>query len=546
MANTIDKTTDDALLRSIIDGSIEEFEDDTITSILENKFRGCTELEKVSLPNVTNIGTTSFSECPNLKEVHFQNLQNASNTNSHFRADVNLEIADFPSLIISGNQMFNGCTNLKKFYAPNLTYIKQYVFQGCTSLESVNFNNVDNIDQYALADTKIKTLYFPKVVSTTQGDYSFRDWELKYLIMPSWTVCNRCYLKGTGNVIAVDLGSGLTTMQGHGNYGILDNFNPNVFEALIIRSTSVPTLNITNLGNKLANDSTTGTSGLNSTYKIYVPQLLISQYQSATNWSLYSTFFAPIEGSKYDGYYGDGTPIGLSPYGLIGYYAVGESGRYEAIENVPSHINSSVDSDLVAWTHTNGNAQMAVVSSGGTIPSNVYNGYTNAGKYTLGIYSDTAFLSDTDTITLEYSIAVNTDNVSIRTNVSGCVKNGINNAATSNKVELELYGFNKNASNLNTNGSNKMFMHKIVELHSDNTYKVYINGQLEGSNQTYNNISTMNFINVGLNADGCLGPVAIYDRALTSDEIAEHYQFYVDNYMVGQTAYDSSGNFVGD
>ena len=27
-------------------------------------------------------------------------------------------------------------------------------------------------------------------------------------------------------------------------------------------------------------------------------------------------------------------------------------------------------------------------------------------------------------------------------------------------------------------------------------------------------------------------------------KIAEHYQFYVDNYHVGETAFDSSGNFI--
>lgn len=46
---------------------------------------------------------------------------------------------------------------------------------------------------------------------------------------------------------------------------------------------------------------------------VYVPQALISSYQSATNWStLYaagSTTFAAIEGSQYENYYADGTPI---------------------------------------------------------------------------------------------------------------------------------------------------------------------------------------------------------------------------------------------
>lgn len=497
MANTINNTTDEALLRSIIDGSITEFEDDSITTLNRDRiFYGCNLLTRLSLPNLTYLNGYIFS------------IDLSGNCTA-------LETIDLPKLVSSNTSSFiRGL--------PSLININLPEYSG--SFSPVNCNGISKI-------------FLPKC-----SEASFQGFnKLKYLVFPNIVTFGKIRDAGgsEANLIGIDFGTSLSTINPGGD-DVFYQTRCNNINALVIRSNTLVPITKT-----LGGYNSSLAFGQSSNNKIYVPQALISEYQNATNWSTYSSLFNAIEGSIYEHYYADGTPIGLSAYGLIGYYAIGESGRYEAIENVPSHINSSVDSDLVAWTHTNGNAQMAVVSSGGTIPSNFYNGYTNAGKYTLGIYSDTAFLSDTDAITLEYSIAVNTDNVSIRTNVSGCVKNGINNAATSNKVELELYGFNKNASSLQTTGANRMFMHKIVELHSDNTYNVYINGQLEGSNQTYNNISTMNFINVGLNADGFLGPVAIYNRALSSDEIAEHYQFYVDNYMVGQTAYDSSGNFVG-
>lgn len=80
------------------------------------------------------------------------------------------------------------------------------------------------------------------------------------------------------------------------------------FDTLIIRSDSVmPLENVSAFSNatQFRNGGTGGT--------LYVPQALISSYQSATNWSTILGYannsIQAIEGSQYENYYADGTPI---------------------------------------------------------------------------------------------------------------------------------------------------------------------------------------------------------------------------------------------
>jgi hypothetical protein len=64
--NTIDQLGDDVVLASIIDGSITEFKDNTITYVAENTFENCSNLTMVDLPNVTSVGREAFNGCSSL------------------------------------------------------------------------------------------------------------------------------------------------------------------------------------------------------------------------------------------------------------------------------------------------------------------------------------------------------------------------------------------------------------------------------------------------------------------------------------------------
>ena len=64
--NTVDVIGDEALMDSIIDRSITEFHDETITTVGEYAFYGCNALAKVDVPNVTSIAAYSLYGCSGL------------------------------------------------------------------------------------------------------------------------------------------------------------------------------------------------------------------------------------------------------------------------------------------------------------------------------------------------------------------------------------------------------------------------------------------------------------------------------------------------
>ena len=79
-------------------------------------------------------------------------------------------------------------------------------------------------------------------------------------------------------------------------------------DTLIIRNQDIVGLNQTTNVFDYTPFASGGTGGT-----LYVPSALISSYQSATNWSTILGYannqILPIEGSIYDGYYADGSPI---------------------------------------------------------------------------------------------------------------------------------------------------------------------------------------------------------------------------------------------
>ena len=104
----------------------------------------------------------------------------------------------------------------------------------------------------------------------------------------------------TGKLI--DLGPSVPSVDGYGFS------NANSCDTIILRKTDgvVSLANTSNtMGGKWYSNGTGGT--------LYVPFALISEYQTATNWSVFMGYpnnhIEAIEGSQYEHYYADGTPV---------------------------------------------------------------------------------------------------------------------------------------------------------------------------------------------------------------------------------------------
>lgn len=158
-----------------------------------------------------------------------------------------------------------------------ITSLYAQSFREYTPLTSLKCHNVTSIGNAALYGcTGLTSLAFPRLSQLAA-------------------------IQNCSNLLILDLG--LTA--GSGNMGSVSGCTN--LATLIIRSSVVPALgNITYFNNTpFASGKAGGT--------LYVPQALISSYQSANNWSTilgYATNnIQKIEGSIYETQYGDGTPI---------------------------------------------------------------------------------------------------------------------------------------------------------------------------------------------------------------------------------------------
>ena len=174
---------------------------------------------------LTSIGNYVFYNCSNLTTANFPAVTTIGG--SAFSSCSKLTTANFPAVTSSiGSSAFYDCSNLTTANFPAVTSIGNSVFSSCSKLTTVDFPAVTIIGDNAFSScSNLTTANFPAVTSISSGAFSG---------------CTK-----------------LTT--------------------LILRNTEkVATLNSTNAFNNAANCI------------IYVPDELVDDYKTATNWSAYA------------------------------------------------------------------------------------------------------------------------------------------------------------------------------------------------------------------------------------------------------------------
>lgn len=148
-------------LIKVIDKTIDWFDNTNITTIGENAFAYCYNLQYCGCLNATTIGASAFHSCYNLREVYFPNVSKIYNDAFY---NCNISRIELPSLTEgSGNYMsrvFNYCQNLQYcdlgYYAGPMD---GDWFEGCSSLETLILRNewaiVELGSSSSFADTPI-------------------------------------------------------------------------------------------------------------------------------------------------------------------------------------------------------------------------------------------------------------------------------------------------------------------------------------------------------------------------------------------------------
>lgn len=176
---------------------------------------------------------------------------------------------------------FYNCTQLEELSVPNSTsqYTANYLCQGCTSLNKVTLTKIRSLGQ-----------------NTFNGCTS-----LHTIVLPKVTALGNTFASGA-RLENVDLG---VCSSIAGNEHFKNNSGLNVL--ILRKSDAICTLGNINTftGTPFASGGTGGT--------LYVPNSLISSYQSANNWSTILGYannqIKKIEGSYYETHYADGTAI---------------------------------------------------------------------------------------------------------------------------------------------------------------------------------------------------------------------------------------------
>ena len=198
--------------------------------------------------------------------------------------------------------------------APNLTSIGSYGFYRCTSLVSANFPNVTTISSNAFQNTSnAVSMIFPSLVNCPNSQ-AFRECTA-ILVFPKLKITNQTNALSMYQGRIIDFGEDYYQMNGWTFNGMGGNLFP--LNTMIFRRTeglvSLASMN----GFPIYQFSANGSGGT-----VYIPKVLYDHlgdgtsldYLSATNWATLMSYnanntFACIEGSQYENYYADGTPI---------------------------------------------------------------------------------------------------------------------------------------------------------------------------------------------------------------------------------------------
>lgn len=272
-------------LKSLIDRSITSIDlPNDLTAIGEHAFHGCPNLTITSLPSgITSIGSYAFYGAT----LSVSSLPSGITTIGDYAfANQLFNLNALPSGITSiGSYAFLNCTNLSITNLPStVTSIGSGAFSTCINLVNISCNgNITTLNSSAFTSStsikkmKLETASFPNLSIATMQT-----------VFGTSTATNACQ-----KLAFADIGS-INTL------GANSFANCYALETLVLRNTS----NITALANVSAflNTPMRGYGGKTGT--VYVPEDLITSYQTATNWStLYNggtVEFKKIEGSIYE------------------------------------------------------------------------------------------------------------------------------------------------------------------------------------------------------------------------------------------------------
>ena len=162
----------DTRLKDIVERTLTELVDDTITKIGKSVFYNATTITKLDLPNCINVEAEGIGKASYLTTISLPKLETIGN--SGMCDCVRLNEIDFPSLVETKQNAFSGCTALTKAVLSNIVTVGNSSFYNCNLLAYCDLGaNVTSIGTSVFyKNSKLKTLIIrnTNVVPTIQSN----------------------------------------------------------------------------------------------------------------------------------------------------------------------------------------------------------------------------------------------------------------------------------------------------------------------------------------------------------------------------------------
>ena len=262
---------------TLIEGGGSEGDINVEDGIITRTISNCTN------SRVSSIGSGAFENCYRLISVNFPKC-----TTIDYRAFFgcsSLITASFPVCTTIGYNAFAWCYSLTTLSFPACTFIDTNAFCSCRSLTSVNFPVCTTINETAFAYcSKLTTASFP--VCTTIGSSAFsKCYNLTSVSFPACTIISNNAFAYCSKLTTISFP--MCTTIGSSAFSKCYNL-----KSLYLTNSIVCTLSHSNA---FTSTPIGGYSAYVGTYgSIYVPASLLTSYQTATNWTYFSSRFVGI------------------------------------------------------------------------------------------------------------------------------------------------------------------------------------------------------------------------------------------------------------
>ena len=175
-----------------------------------------------------------------------------------------------------------------------VTEVRDYMFHNCAGITDFDFSNITYVGMLGFYGCSFVNLVFPKRINVKSNAFRANS-TLKTVVAKKGTMDfdNSCFESCTALEVL-----DVAEYWGQAMRPLAFYNTPNI-QALILRMPSFRSLQGAFYSN----------SSLSSSAIIYVPESLLNDYKTASNWSAYESRIQKIEGTTYETHWGDGTLI---------------------------------------------------------------------------------------------------------------------------------------------------------------------------------------------------------------------------------------------